>query len=80
MRIHVPYHHSRSYYLNLGRVVLLWFQNLNVILSSCQGHKDVLSTLLDHSISLDPLIASIQGLALAAKEAEDEARVRCEEN
>lgn len=38
------------------------------------GHKDVLSTLLDHSISLDPLIASIQGLALAAKEAEDEAR------
>ncbi|KDP21928.1 hypothetical protein JCGZ_03066 [Jatropha curcas] len=40
-----------------------------------KGHKDVLSNLLDHqSISLNPLITSIQRLALAAKEAENEAK------
>ncbi|KAF2289571.1 hypothetical protein GH714_037217 [Hevea brasiliensis] len=39
-----------------------------------EGHKDVLSNLLVKSISLNPLITSIQEFTLAAKEAEDEAR------
>ncbi|XP_007029148.2 PREDICTED: probable glutamate carboxypeptidase 2 [Theobroma cacao] len=39
-----------------------------------QGHKDVLSSFVDGSMSLTPLDASIQELASAAKRANDEAK------
>lgn len=41
-----------------------------------QVYKDVLSKLLDGSVSLYPLTTSIQELTSAAKEAEDEAKVK----
>ncbi|KAJ0028594.1 hypothetical protein Pint_36251 [Pistacia integerrima] len=39
-----------------------------------QAHKDILSNLLDGSVSLDPLTMAIQELTTAAKEAEVEAK------
>ncbi|KAJ4843991.1 putative glutamate carboxypeptidase amp1 [Turnera subulata] len=39
-----------------------------------QRHKDVLNSLLDRQVSCHPLETSIQELAVAAKEAEDEAK------
>lgn len=58
--------------------MLLWFYDLINI--NCvpiwQEHEAILSKLLDGTISLDPLTTAIQELASAAKEAENEAKVK----
>lgn len=57
--------------------LFLFGLNIETIISSYgQGYKNILSNFLDGSVSLHPLTTSIQELAYAAKEAENEAKVK----
>lgn len=61
-------------------VVLPGHHELNILLlipsELWQENKDILSNLLDQRISLDPLTAAIKDLTSAAKDAQNEAKVR----
>lgn len=50
--------------------------NFVIFLSIGQLYKDILSNLLDQKISLLPLTTAIEDFASAAKEADDEIKVR----
>ncbi|XP_044507787.1 probable glutamate carboxypeptidase AMP1 isoform X2 [Mangifera indica] len=59
--------------LRLADDAILPFNYLSYA-NQLQAHKDILSNLVDESISLDPLTMTIQELKAAAKEAEVEAK------
>lgn len=65
---------SANVHLYIYSVVCLYQSCYNLLLG--QNYTNLLHTLVKGNVSLDPITASIQELAFAAKEAEEEAMVR----